>query len=115
MQRFRESLPIVIVISLFVALCALAYYLLMVHTENYFVQIDNSEVQEISPSEYKYNLTAYDEHGKMHEVEFTAYKKLREDAYLKLEVMSIRGVVNWEEVQYDDLPLDTRTHLTPAA
>ena len=36
-------------------------------------------------------------------------RELREDAYLELEVMQIRGVVNWKEVQESELPEDVKT------
>lgn len=35
---------------------------------------------------------------------FKTSRELREGAYLKLEVMPVRGVIGWEEVQYDGLP-----------
>ena len=100
---------------MFLAICALAFYLVLVRSVDYFTQIDNTNVEELSAHEYRYELTAFDEHGKMHDVRFTAYKKLREGAYLKLKVMAVRGVVSWEEVQYEELPLDTRTHILAPA
>lgn len=114
MEKIKESLPVIIIVGMFLAVCALAFYLLLVRSVDYFVQIDNTNVKELSVNEYQYELTAFDEHGKMRDIKFTAYKKLREGAYLKLQVMAVRGVVSWEEVQYDDLPLDTRTHLVQA-
>ncbi len=72
------------------------------------MQIDNANVAKNAKNEYEYNLTAYDEHGKMQDVKFTAYKELREDAFLRLDLMWLRGVVYWEEVQYDQLPLDVK-------
>lgn len=115
MNKLKESLPIIIVVGLFLAVCALAFYLVIVRSVDHFTQIDNTHMSELSSNEYQYELTAFDEHGKMHDVKFTAYKKLREGAYLKLKVMAVRGVVGWEEIQYDELPLDTRTHLAAPA
>ena len=42
--------------------------------------------------------------GKKKDIEFKTSRELREDAYLKLEVMLVRGVINWKEVQEDELP-----------
>ena len=42
--------------------------------------------------------------GKSKEITFQTTRELREDAYLKLKVMMTRGVVNWEEVQFDEMP-----------
>ena len=47
--------------------------------------------------------------GKEKEIKFKTSRELREDAYLELEVMQIRGVVNWREVQQDELPEDVKT------
>ena len=38
------------------------------------------------------------------EVTFKTSRELKDDAYLKLDVMLTRGVKSWEEVQYDELP-----------
>ena len=57
---------------------------------------------------YQYTLTAYDEKGKKKEVTFKTNRELREDAYLKLEVMLTRGVTNWEEVQFDEMPKEVQ-------
>ena len=45
-----------------------------------------------------------DENGKKKEIKFKTSRELREDAYLKLEVMLLTGVHSWEEVQYNELP-----------
>ncbi|MDO4344986.1 MAG: YxeA family protein [Eubacteriales bacterium] len=74
---------------------------------NYYTKIDNEKVSEIDPHgamNYSYTLTAYDESGKEKELTFETGKVLSEGAYLCLEVAPIRGVVTWNEVQYDDLP-----------
>lgn len=98
----------IIIILIFIGICGLAFYIVMVRSTDYFTQIDNSNVRQLSGNEYEYELRAYDEHGKMRDVTFKAYKELREDAFLKLEMMSLRGVVNWEEIDYDELPYDVK-------
>ena len=38
------------------------------------------------------------------DITFETSKILKDDAFLRLEVAPIRGVVNWEEVEYTELP-----------
>ena len=78
-----------------------------------YTRIDNSAVAR-DGSEYEYTLPAYDAGGSEHETTFKASKMLREDAYLKLDVMPIRGIVNWEEVQIEDVPEPARGKLEDA-
>lgn len=49
------------------------------------------------------------ENGKKKEIKFKTSRELREEAYLKLEVMAT-GVHAWEEVQYDELPDKVKTN-----
>lgn len=114
MNNVKEKLPIIFGAIIFVAVCALAYYILMIRTTNFYTQIDNTNVKTIHGGEYEYTLRAYDEHGKMQDITFKANKELREDAFLKLETMSIRGVVSWEEVNYDELPQDVQSRYRDA-
>ena len=37
-------------------------------------------------------------------ITFGASKELKEGAFIRLTVMPIRGVIEWKEVQYDELP-----------
>lgn len=75
-----------------------------------YTRIDNAAMMH-KDGEYEYTLEAYDESGGAREETFKASKKLREDAFLKLEVMPIRGVVSWEEVQLDEIPQPARDKL----
>lgn len=71
-----------------------------------YVQIDNSRVTELSDGgdmPYEYTLTGYDAKGRTKSVRFKAYRILREDAYLALE-MGAFGVIRWKEAGYDELP-----------
>lgn len=80
----------------------------------YYTQIDNSKVEEGKPRDgvvdlqggmsYSYTLPAYNEKGVEKEITFGASRKLREDAFLKLTLSPVRGVVEWSEVQYGELP-----------
>lgn len=80
----------------------------------YYTQVDNSRIKENHPTggvvdptgglAYSYTLPSYDEEGAEKDIEFGMSRQLREDAFLRLEVMPIRGVMNWSEVRYDELP-----------
>ncbi len=81
----------------------------------YYTQIDNSKMEKINTENgvinfegslpYSYNLTCYSSTGKKKKLRFTADKKLREDAFICLNVNFVRGVVSWSEIQYYELPL----------
>lgn len=112
MEEFKEKLPIIIAVIIVIALMVGAYYFLVVHKDQYYTQIDNTKIQEVSGTDdmkYEYTLTAYNKNGKEKEVKFKTSRELREGAYLELDVMQMRGVVNWREVQTDDLPDDVKT------
>ena len=48
------------------------------------------------------------------EIKFKTSRELREDAYLELTYMMTRGVSNWKEVQYDELPDKVQDKYTKA-
>ena len=112
MEDFKEKIPIIIAVIIVIALAIGAYYFLVVHKEVYYTQIDNTKIEELSESDdmkYQYTLTAYNKNGKEKEVQFKTSRELREGAYLELDVMQMRGVINWREVQADELPDDVKT------
>lgn len=79
----------------------------------WYVQVDNARVQPPGEDsdEYEYSLDAYDEDGCRHDVEFKATRQLRDDAYLELRTMPFRGVINWAEVQPEEMPEPAREAL----
>ena len=112
MEDFKEKIPIIIAVIIVIALMVGAYYFLVIHKDQYYTQIDNTKIEEVSGSgdmKYQYTLTAYNKNGKEKEIKFKTSRELREDAYLELEVMQIRRVVNCREVQQDELPEDVKT------
>ena len=112
MEDFKEKLPIIIAVIIVIALIVGAYYFLVVHKDQYYTQIDNTKIEEVSGSDdmkYEYTLTAYNKNGKEKEVKFKASRELREGAYLELDIMQMRGVVDWREVQTEGLPEDVKT------
>lgn len=112
MENIKSKIFAGAAVIVFVILCIIGYRAVFVDSTHYYTKIDNSAVKQLKPNEYEYHLTAYDEHGKMTGVTFKASKELREDAYLELDVMFLRGVANWREVQPDQLPQDVQTRYT---
>lgn len=81
---------------------------------DYYVKIDNACISENEPSggvinfgsgePYVYKLEAVNATGDKAEIEFGASRELRQNAFLKLDLQPIRGVVGWSEVSEDALP-----------
>lgn len=91
----------------------------------YYTQIDNSKIERNDSDggvvnlsggmDYSYTLPAYNESGKGKDITFGASRELREGAYIRLTVMPVRGVIEWSEVQYDELPTTVQSNYTNAA
>ncbi len=76
-------------------------------TKIYYTQIDNTKVAEIAPDAgmtHSYTLVCYSEDGGEKTITFRTERVLRAEAYLKLTVAPLRGVVSWEEVTFETLP-----------
>lgn len=111
MESFKEKLPVIIAVIIVIALAVGAYYSLFVHKDQYYTQIDNTKIEEVSGTDdmkYEYTLKAYNKNGKEKEIKFKTSRELREGAYLELDVMQMRGVINWREVQQNELPEDVK-------
>lgn len=107
MENIKEKIPMIVAVLVAIGIFVLAYYFMFVHKEVYYTQIDNEKIEQVSSSDdmkYEYTLIAYNSNGKEKEVKFKTSRQLREDAYLELDVMKGRGVVNWREVNYQELP-----------
>lgn len=75
------------------------------YDEVFYTRIDNSKIRELSSDtdmKYEYTLDCFNKDGKKRSLTFKTYRKLREGAYISLEVRSL-GVHKWEEVKYNDL------------
>ena len=91
----------------------------------YYTQIENAKLEEVDSRggvidfqggmPYSYTLTAYDENGGEKEMTFGASRELREGAFLRLTVMPVRGVVEWSEAAYDELPAAVQGNYAPVA
>lgn len=83
-----------------------------------YTQVDNGQIRELESRggvidltggmDYAYTLPAFDEDGREREVTFGTKRQLRDGAFLCLTVMPLRGVTDWSEVPYDELPQAVR-------
>lgn len=114
MENLKEKLPIMIAIIIVILLLIGAYYLLFIQKNIYYIQIDNTKIEQISSTDdmrYQYSLTAYDKNGKEKKIEFKTTRELRDGAYLELEVMTTRGVISWKEIKVEELPDEVKTKM----
>ena len=91
----------------------------------YYSQIDNSKVEQTESKggvinfsgsmDYSYTLYSYNENGKGKDITFGTSKELKEGAFIRLTVMPIRGVLEWKEVQYDELPASVQSNYAAPA
>lgn len=93
-------------IILVILVFCLVYWLLFYQNTTYYTKIDNTKVEILDSGDmrYEYSLEAYDKNGKSKTVTFKTSRELRDDAYLKLDVMITRGVKAWEEIEFKDMP-----------
>lgn len=107
MDNIKEKLPMIIAVLIAIAILFLGYYFSFAHKDLYYTKIDNKKIEQVSASDemkYEYTLISYNKNGKEKELKFKTSRELRQDAYLELDVMAMRGVVDWREVQYNELP-----------
>ncbi len=97
-----------------------AWFLSGSGSTEYYAQIDNTKVEQVDTKggvisfkgnlPYSYTLTAYDEKGVEKEITFGTSRELKEGAFIRLTVMPVRGILDWSEVQYDELPAAVQEH-----
>ena len=91
----------------------------------YYAQIDNSKIEQAEPRggvinfsgslDYSYTLFSYSKNGKGKDITFGTSKELKEGAFVRLTVMRVRGVLEWKEVQYEELPTAVQNHYAAPA
>lgn len=86
--------------------------------DNLYVQIgEYTEVEETRldsgqiAKRYWYELPSYNEEGEMITVNFSAAKELRMDAYLMIYVKNGNEVTSYDEVQWEDIPIEAQVKL----
>ena len=106
-MNIKEKIPAIITVIILILLFALACYFLFYQSTFYYTKVTNEEVETLDVTDdmrYQYTLIAYNKQGKEKEVTFKTSRKLKDDAYLELDVMMSRGVRSWAEISYDELP-----------
>lgn len=86
----------------------------------YYTQIDNDKIEPGGKNggvvdlkgdmDYYYTLTAYDASGSPTEITFGTSRELRQSAFLQLTTAPVRGVTQWSEILYQDLPAPVQAH-----
>lgn len=125
-MRMKTATVIGIILVVLIAVGVAGWWILSGSMNGtYYTQIDNGRTEELEPTggvidptggmSLRYTLPAYDEQGNEREISFGTERQLREAAYLKLEVEPIRGVVGWEEVQFDEIPQKAQVHMEDSA
>ena len=114
---------VVIIVVGFIGFCM--WFLSGTGSTYYYSQIDNSKIEQTESKsgvinfsgsmDYSYTLFSYDENGKGKDITFGASKELKEGAFIRLTVMPIRGVLEWKEVQYDELPAAVQSNYAAPA
>lgn len=94
-KMIAGSFVAAVVITGFICVCI--WFLSGVGSTYYYTQIDNSKIEQVESKKGK-------------DITFGTSRELKEGAYIRLTVTPIRGVVEWEEVQYDELPADVQGH-----
>ena len=97
-----------------------AWFLSGTGSAEYYSQIDNSKLEQVKAEggvinfkgnlPYSYTLLCYDENGSEKEITFGTSRELRDGAFICLTVMPVRGVLDWSEAQYDELPTAVQHH-----
>lgn len=106
-------------------ICFCGWFLSEAESTYYYAQIDNSKIEQVHSRggvidlhggmDYSYTLYAYDEDGNGKDITFGTSRELKEGAFIRLTVMPVRGVIEWSEVQYDELPKDVRSNYAAPA
>ncbi|PGS06155.1 YxeA family protein [Bacillus pseudomycoides] len=114
MKRYIALFSILIVFASLLVGCDLN----RMGKDEYYVQItvDGTEKNEKADNgqphkSFEYKLPAFDKDGKEKEMEFTAVKNLRKEAFLRVFYSNKKGVAAWEEVKKDELPAKVKEKL----
>ncbi|MCM1364160.1 MAG: YxeA family protein [Faecalibacterium sp.] len=109
------------IIVVIAAVGAVGWYLFSDHGITlYYTQIDNTKLEvgegrkgvidADGGMDYYYTLISYDKNGKEKEIRFGTSKQLKDDAFIRVSVVPLRGAVTWMEVQYNELPEAVKAH-----
>lgn len=121
-KKLKITIGIVAVLLIgLVGFCA--WFLSGSGSTEYYARIDNSKMEQVDAKggvislkgnlPYSYTLLSYNENGSEKEITFGTSRELRDGAFIRLTVMPVRGVLDWSEVQYDELPAAVQNHYSP--
>lgn len=81
----------------------------------YYTRIDNSKYVNTQKSNniyYTYTLPSRTPDGDTAELTFDTIRELRAGAYLKVKVSKVAGVLDWEEIKWNEIPETVRSFFT---
>ncbi len=107
MENLKEKLPAILGVLVVLFLCFIAYYYIFIFKTYYYTRVDNQKVEILETSDnmkYEYTLECYKENGNKKKIKFKTSRKLKDEAYLKIEYMELRGVYAWSEIEYNNMP-----------
>ncbi|MDE5933961.1 MAG: YxeA family protein [Lachnospiraceae bacterium] len=112
-----------IIITGFICFCM--WFLSGAGSTYYYAQIDNRKIEQVHSRggvidlhggmDYSYTLPACDEDGTEKDITFGTSRELKEGAFIRLTVMPVRGVLEWSEVPYDELPSAVQSNFAAPA
>ena len=119
----RKLAGILATLALLGALAAggtVLYRAAFVDAATWYTQVDNTRLtvaeDNANDFDHHYDLVGWNAEGASEDLSFDTSRELREDAYLKVETLFLRGVVSWEEVAWEDVPAAAQGELeAPAA
>ena len=110
----KKAKPIFVFLSAAVLIAVLAIAVLAIlfrsteaNAATVYSRIDNDLVQEITPHggmNYRYTLQVYSEDGTASTLDLDTSRILKDGAYILIKTAPLRGVLSWEEMQYNELP-----------
>lgn len=120
MKQARIALIVILVVLGVLAAAVLGmgtlYQSSAENVADYYSRIDNSLAAPINPHggmNYRYTLQAYRADGQGKSLELDTSRILKDGAFIKIQVAPMRGVLGWEEMQYDQLPPAVQDRYTP--
>lgn len=110
----RRIAAIVLGIVMMGAVAGVFYLTNTNNASTWYVRVDDAVAKQKADGDeevWEYTLDAYNERGEHRQLTFTAGKRLRDGAYLRLGYLPVREVVSWEEVQPEQMPDAAREQL----
>ena len=115
MKKIVGMVAALAVVALVGAGAWFGYRAVFTEPEAWYAQVDADRLTPAGDNnndfDYRYDLPAANANGEEQELGFDTSRELRDGAYLKLETLALRGVVQWEEVAWDEIPAAAQAKL----